>query len=328
MEKVDEQLLNNALSSSFGDGEGRDKIGFAKNLGARLKRAITIKSDLVKERFNLNETLDTLRKAWAARLPKVRHDNDDLEKALHTFQSLFGRRPQEKMGEFDVGSTEELLKDMTASLASTTTAYWKLKDSNSSQRSVFIFLPKQAGDFQKDEWDKYLAERMPPGVEPSVAQGEKGEANPFAIVAFAIESTNKGTPDNPHGSLDNIISLNYWRETSVVRHLQRAEEKSGANALFNPVLPGMNGSTFHDPIYVVNEVYARLRWRPWYERKASAAAYSERTFGFYRKRHATRAGHMIAQAIGLRADGMFSRLIQIMMWVVIGFAGRKFRSVN
>jgi hypothetical protein len=275
MEKVDEQLLNNALSSSFGDGEGRDKIGFAKNLDARLKRAITIKSDLVKERFNLNETLDTLRKAWAARLPKVRHDNDDLEKALHTFQSLFGRRPQEKMGEFDVGSTEELLKDMTASLASTTTAYWKLKDSNSSQRSVFIFLPKQAGDFQKDEWDKYLAERMPPGVEPSVAQGEKGEANPFAIVAFAIESTNKGTPDNPHGSLDNIISLNYWRETSVVRHLQRAEEKSGANALFNPVLPGMNGSTFHDPIYVVNEVYARLRWRPWYERKASAAAADE-----------------------------------------------------
>ena len=65
-----------------------------------------------------------------------------------------------------------------------------------------------------------------------------------------------------------------------------------------------------------------------YDRKASAAAYSERTFGFYRKRHATRAGHMIAQAIGLRADGMFSRLIQIMMWVVIGFTGRKFRSVT
>jgi hypothetical protein len=282
VQAVDALLYENALSDAFAQGAGRDKIGFAKALDADLKRAVTIKSDLVKERFNLLQSLDTIRRAWASYLPKVRHDNDDLERALHIFQSLFGRRAEEKMGEFDIGSTDELLKDMTASLASTTTAYWKLGDSMSSQRSVYVFLPKLGGEFQRDEWDKYLAEKMPQGVEPSVDQGREGEANPFAVVAFAIESTNKATPDNPHGSLDNILSLNYWRETSVVRHLQRAEERSGANALFNPLLTGMNGSSFHDPVYVEKEVYASLRWRPWYERKASAAAADEAEDGALR----------------------------------------------
>jgi hypothetical protein len=276
VQAVDTILFGNALDNSFSQVAGKDKIGFAKALDADLKRAVTIKSDLVKERFNLMSTLTSVRDAWARYLPTVRHDNDHLEKALHIFQSLFGRRPEEKMGEFDIGSTEELLKDMTASLASTTTAYWKLADSQGSQRSVFIFLPKMSADFQKDEWDKYLAERMPSGVEPSVDQGQEGEANPFAVVAFAIESTN-----SPKG-LDNILSLNYWRETSVVRHLQRAEEKSGANALFKPLLVGMNGSSFHDPVYVEKEVYAALRWRPWYERKASAAAADEAEDGALR----------------------------------------------
>ena len=65
-----------------------------------------------------------------------------------------------------------------------------------------------------------------------------------------------------------------------------------------------------------------------YDRNASAAAYSERAFGFYRKRHTARAGHMVAQAIGLRPEGLFSRLIQKAMWMVISFAGRKFRSAT
>ncbi len=63
----------------------------------------------------------------------------------------------------------------------------------SSQRSVYVFLPKLGDEFQRDEWDKYLAEKMPQGVEPSVDQGREGEANPFAVVAFAIESTNHST---------------------------------------------------------------------------------------------------------------------------------------
>jgi rubrerythrin len=62
-----------------------------------------------------------------------------------------------------------------------------------------------------------------------------------------------------------------------------------------------------------------------YDRDANAAAYSARAFGFYRKRHTKRAGHMIAQAVGLDPEGLAGRLIQQLMWLVIGFAGRKFR---
>jgi rubrerythrin len=64
-----------------------------------------------------------------------------------------------------------------------------------------------------------------------------------------------------------------------------------------------------------------------YDRKSCSTAYSERAFGYYRERHTRRAGFMIAQAVGLNPEGLFGRFIQKMLWLVIGFAGRKFRTV-
>lgn len=62
-----------------------------------------------------------------------------------------------------------------------------------------------------------------------------------------------------------------------------------------------------------------------YNRNANASAYSERAFAFYQQRHTKRAGHMIAQAVGLNPDGIMGKLIQKTLWLVIGFNGRKFR---
>ncbi|MBL8628995.1 MAG: ferritin-like domain-containing protein [Rhodospirillaceae bacterium] len=64
-----------------------------------------------------------------------------------------------------------------------------------------------------------------------------------------------------------------------------------------------------------------------YDRKACASAYSERAFGYYRERHTKRAGFMIAQAVGFNPEGLLGKLIQKMLWLVIGFSGRKFRPV-
>jgi rubrerythrin len=63
-----------------------------------------------------------------------------------------------------------------------------------------------------------------------------------------------------------------------------------------------------------------------YNRSENASAYSAQAFSFYHPRHTRRAGHMIAQAIGLNPEGIIARLIQTGMWLVIGFAGRKYRS--
>jgi rubrerythrin len=63
-----------------------------------------------------------------------------------------------------------------------------------------------------------------------------------------------------------------------------------------------------------------------YDRAANASAYSAQAFSFYRPRHTRRAGHMIAQAIGLNPEGIFARLIQTGMWIVIGRSGRRYRS--
>ncbi len=63
-----------------------------------------------------------------------------------------------------------------------------------------------------------------------------------------------------------------------------------------------------------------------YDRKACTSAYSERAFGYYHERHTKRAGYMIAQAVGFNPEGLFGKLIQKMLWLVIGFTGRKFRT--
>jgi rubrerythrin len=64
-----------------------------------------------------------------------------------------------------------------------------------------------------------------------------------------------------------------------------------------------------------------------YSRSAANAGYSERAFGFYYQRHVRRAGYMFAQAAGLNTDGLAAKLLTKLLWAVIWFRGRKFRSV-
>jgi len=62
-----------------------------------------------------------------------------------------------------------------------------------------------------------------------------------------------------------------------------------------------------------------------YDRAAANAAYSGRVMGFYQQRHVKRAGHMFAQAVGLKPDGFVARLVTRLLWRVIERRGRAFR---
>lgn len=64
-----------------------------------------------------------------------------------------------------------------------------------------------------------------------------------------------------------------------------------------------------------------------YSREVSNRAYAQRSFGFFQARHVRRAGHMFAQAAGLRPNGITAMFISKLLWVVIWFRGRKFRPV-
>jgi rubrerythrin len=64
-----------------------------------------------------------------------------------------------------------------------------------------------------------------------------------------------------------------------------------------------------------------------YDLGTSNAAYSQRTFGFYRKHHVRRASHMFAQAAGLRPDGWLAKFVTSAMWLLVWHRGRKFRPV-
>ncbi|MSO73366.1 MAG: ferritin-like domain-containing protein [Rhodospirillaceae bacterium] len=62
-----------------------------------------------------------------------------------------------------------------------------------------------------------------------------------------------------------------------------------------------------------------------YDRSRASADYGQRAFGFYQKRHVRRAGYMFAQAAGLAPDGWAAKLLVRVLWMVVGFRGRKFR---
>ncbi len=63
-----------------------------------------------------------------------------------------------------------------------------------------------------------------------------------------------------------------------------------------------------------------------YNRSRAAADYGQRTFGFYQKRHVRRAGYMFAQAAGLDPEGWAARLLTKVLWLFVGFRGRRYRA--
>jgi rubrerythrin len=65
-----------------------------------------------------------------------------------------------------------------------------------------------------------------------------------------------------------------------------------------------------------------------YDRAAAIRAYSGRVFGFYQERHARRAGHMFAQAIGIDPQGIIARLLSRALWFVVERRGRAFRRLH
>lgn len=64
---------------------------------------------------------------------------------------------------------------------------------------------------------------------------------------------------------------------------------------------------------------------PSYDRGAANQAYEQRAMAFYRKKHVRRAGHMMAQAAGLKPDGWLARSAVSVLWQIIAAKGRRFR---
>lgn len=64
---------------------------------------------------------------------------------------------------------------------------------------------------------------------------------------------------------------------------------------------------------------------PNYDRAAANEAYAERAMAFYQRKHVRRAGHMMAQAAGLKANGWLARGAASVLWQIISAKGRKFR---
>lgn len=64
---------------------------------------------------------------------------------------------------------------------------------------------------------------------------------------------------------------------------------------------------------------------PTYDRAAANEAYAERAMALYQKKHVRRAGHMMAQAAGLKPDGWLARGAATILWRIISAKGRAFR---
>lgn len=64
---------------------------------------------------------------------------------------------------------------------------------------------------------------------------------------------------------------------------------------------------------------------PAYDRAAANKAYEQRAMAFYQRKHVRRAGHMMAQAAGLKPNGWLMRLASQILWHIIALKGRRFR---
>jgi hypothetical protein len=241
----------------FGPDLERRKIEFSEDLKAEIATAISIAPDFIEKTFSLSSTIEGLREAWQGFLNKSAGDRDNYRKMVERFAEFYGFEPSRDVrNEVTMPGTAKMVQHMAASLAASTAAYWDLDQPN--ERKVHVFMPHFDGvDLKEAESgiEKAIERVLPKGATVDIYPSTKENAtNPFVMVALHQDATG--------GTLDGVRSAQYWSEPGVIEQLRQAERPGSANSIFNP-LPGMNGATYPDPIFVTNKAFSDNRWKPW-----------------------------------------------------------------
>jgi hypothetical protein len=284
-----------------------DKIGVGEDLQKTLSETVGIQESFVEDAYSLQKTVEGLKLAWQRYFEKLQ-SRDAKDEVAEVFMSIFGYKPDFEDNEVSLGNTLQMLKKMAASLASTTANYWLLDQQLTSTRVVNIIMPPIDNvNFKQDAgtWEKDLSDKMPSGSSVKIiAGGDAKSSNPFVLVTLHQHGTDLPA-ESDQRIPDLIRSLDYWSDTGVIDQLILCERPGSQNAIFKPA-PGMNGVTFTDPIYIMNEAFSKKRWKPWYTSTAQEEEKAEES----EKNKAT----MALLYLFMKPDGDIGRVIADKQW--------------
>lgn len=258
-DEIDVLLYNNLFSAPQSIEAGKIELG--EKIELQVRDSISLKPEFIARRFSLEETVKSLRDAWTEYFRKLAGQSDKYQHAVAAFESVFGCKPKRDADEISLGSIEQLLQHMSASLAASTAAYWELE--NHGEHKVFLFFPHFDFDIKAEKLESEIKHALPSGSVVEIVKGTKDNSNPFVLVAYHVEDCKAG----PQG----IRSMQYWNSQGVYEQLKLCERPGSENAIFHPA-PGMQGVTFSDPIYIANDAFVARRWRPWVSEEEKKAA--------------------------------------------------------
>jgi hypothetical protein len=274
---IDRLVTQNVFERPLGEGKSTSASDLAKELRVAVDESVALDREFIRRNFSLQTIIGTLRDRWQQRLQEHAGRRNALIELSKRFTAFFGIEPKENMGVIELAASgADFVAQMGASLASRCKPYWQSDKDKTQRHGVSLFLPHWGSnelDDRKDELAETIRNQLnDPTMIVDVNASTGTGANPFVMLAYSV-----ATADN----IDQIRSLDYWKELpDVKRMLELCESKQG-KSLFDP---STNGVGFTDPMYVHHEQLSEMRWRPWYtgkeeERERAALAIDALIYG-------------------------------------------------
>jgi hypothetical protein len=275
-----DSFIENAVFG--GSVSGTDDQRFTKEFEQHWYRCVVVEKDFVRNNYNFGDVLDKTIKCWRRRLANLRGSADDLHAARESFHAYFGFMPVEEHGEVVVPAAEDLVPYMIASLCSSTAPWWRLRDGTATEGSLQVTayvpqLPLKWTATKRTEWERFVAGRLKNinvRLLPEAEDTALLKSNPYMLISYARSRTER---------IEDISALDYWKEDSeVVEMLELCENSEflvvqGRDPETGRVrAAGINGIGYHDPVFVRDPDFSKLRWKPWLENDLRRSAKDEK----------------------------------------------------
>lgn len=265
-------LRQAVLEGRFSEDDAIPRQSFAEELEVRVREGIVLPRDFMMNHFHFGKVLEELARAWSRRLNRVRGNPDQLARLLDILKSFYGVEAREEGDVWSLPAPHEFMVCMAGSLAGTCRPYWRLRPGISPQQNlVMVFLPAATGS--EAEAEARIKGYVRHECQVEVYAEDREHHNPFVILAYATDGLLNQPGLHP---LDTLESLAYWHSDPAVRRwLSRCEDPQGSSVFSQE--EGNRGVGFVDPVFVRDERFSGMRWRPWYrpedvvDREASQA---------------------------------------------------------
>ena len=274
-------VLDASQSSDLGNRKQLLRRMLDKGI-VELSRDLALPSSFYRKNFGFFGTVRGLIAAWGRRLSERRGVEAEMTRLRRSFRVQFGieypnddHGPAEFQGDQLDQFTQKVCQNMAVSLGNRCDVLFEARRNPTATLTsdvVKIVLPAEdwfSTDDFKTSTETLAASsglfttRGAFAVFPTFQRGELG--NSFAMLAYA----QKNFPDWKSGAgLDEVASLDYYRDPGLTRWLQACEDPNGSSVFETdasklPLADESFGLGYTFPAFVRNETLRRLRWKPW-----------------------------------------------------------------